>query len=181
MELHDTELRVHEIGLCQTQDIFTSQDNRRLECLYACLQAAKSWIDVFFSIPPSQYVGFSTSTYVNLVHCFVCIYRLSTFDHPEWDRGLVGENVDVSLFLQTTERNFLLVKKAAGLDVNGSEDMDTFSIMAAKTRVIKMWWEAMNVPAVDSMEVAAGEELCDFPMDFLDDDWLIDLLGSWNE
>jgi hypothetical protein len=177
MELYDAELRIHEIGLSQAPDIFSGQYNRRLECLCACLNAAKSWVEVFLSIPPAQYVGFSTSTYVNLMRCVVCIYRLATFEHPEWDRGLVQENLDVSLFMETMERNFSQVKEAAGLDLNGSEDMDTFSMVAARTRGIKMWWDATTAPSMGSLDVASGAEIGDFPMEFLDDEWLRDVLG----
>ncbi|KAE9370271.1 hypothetical protein N431DRAFT_559479 [Stipitochalara longipes BDJ] len=181
MELYDTELRIHEIGLSQSPDIFNDQDNRRLECLYACLNAAKGWVDVFLSIPLAQYVGFSTPTYVNLIHWFVSVYRLSTFEHPEWDRGFVRENLDLSLVLETTERNFLQVKEVAGLDQNGSEDLDTFSIMASKTRVIKMWWEATTMSTLNSLSEAPSDRMDDIPMDFLDDNWLRDVLGPWNE
>lgn len=176
MEFYNTELRIHEIALSQAPDIFSGQDNRRLECLYACLNAAKSWIDVFLSIPPVQYVDFSTSTYVNLIHCFVSIYRLMTFEHPEWDRGLVREHLDASSFAEQTERNFSQVKEDASLDLDGSEDMDIFSIMAAKARVIKMWMESVTVPIISS-----GDGMGDFPVGFLEDDWLRDVLGPWND
>jgi hypothetical protein len=119
MEIYDTEMRIHEIALSQAPDIFSGQENRRLECLYACLNAAKSWVDVFLSIPPVQYVGFSASTYVNLIHCFVSIYRLLTFEHPEWDVGVVRQNLDVSSFAEQTERNFSQVKLDSNSAHNG--------------------------------------------------------------
>jgi hypothetical protein len=175
MELYNTELSIHEIGLSQAPDIFSGQYNRQLECLCACLNATKSWVDVFLSILPAQYVGFSASIYLNLIHCFVGIYRLSTFEHPEWDRGLVRENLDVSLFLEKAEGNFSQVKEAAGLDLDGSEDIDTFNIMASKTRVIKMWWEATNPSTMGSLGIASGDEMGEFPMECLDDNWLRDV------
>jgi len=181
MELYDTELRIHEVGLSQSPDVFCGQDNLRLECLYACFNAAKGWVDVFLSIPPVQYVGFSTPTYVSLMHWFVSVYRLSTFEHPEWDRGFVRQNLDLSSALETTERNFLQVKEVAGLDPNGSDDLDTFSIMASKARVIRMWWEATAGSTSNSVGEAPSEGMNDIPMDFLDDSWLRDVLGPWNE
>lgn len=181
MELYNTELSIHEIGLSQAPDIFSGQDNRRLECLCTCLNAAKSWFDVFLSIPPAQYVGFSVSIYQNLFHCFMALYRLSTFDLPEWDRGLVRETLDASLLLETAERNLAQVKEVTGLDLDGSEDLDIFSILASKTRVIKMWWEATNVSTMSSLGIASGDEMGNFPVDFLDDDWLRDVLGPWNK
>jgi hypothetical protein len=73
------------------------------------------------------------------------------------------------------------VKEAAGLDFNGSDDMDTFSIMAAKTRSIRVWWEALTIPALGSEVTVSGDEIDDFSMDILGDDWLRDVIGSWNE
>jgi hypothetical protein len=181
MELYNTELSIYEIGLSQAPDIFSGQYNRRLECLCACLNATKSWVDIFLGILPAQYVGFSALIYSNMVRCFISIYRLSTFEHPEWDRGLVRENLDVSLFLDKAEKNFTQVKEAAGLDLCGSEDIDSFNIMASKIRVIKMLWDATTVSTMASNGVAPSDEMGDFPMEFLEDDWLRDLLGPWNE
>jgi hypothetical protein len=172
MEIFYTDLRIHEIGLSQEPDLFNGQNNRRFECLYACLNAAKSWIEVFLSTPPAEYVGFSTSIYVNLIHCFTSIYRLSNFDHPEWDRGIVRESLDVSSFSEMIVSNFSQVKEAAGLDPGGSEELDIFSIMAAKARVIKMWLDPADVPTINS-----GNEMGEFPIDILDEDWFRDVLG----
>jgi hypothetical protein len=180
MELYIAELSIHEIGLSQAPYNFSSQYNQRLECLCACLNAAKSGVDIFLSILPAQYVGFSASIYSNLARCFIGIYRLSTFEHPEWDQGLVRENLDVSLFLEEAEKNFTQVKEAAGLDLGGSEDIDVFNIMASKFRTVKMFWDATTVSTMAPLSIAPSDGMGDFPMEFLDDDWLRDLLGPWS-
>ena len=112
-----------------------------------------------------------------MIRSFIGIYRLSTFEHPEWDRGLVRENLDVSSFLEEAEKNFTQVKEAAGLDVGGSEDNDSFNIMASKIRIIKMSWDATTVSTMAPLGIAPSDEMGDFSMEFLDDDWLRDLLG----
>jgi hypothetical protein len=179
MELYDTSLRIHEIALSQTPDIFGANTNQRLESLYACLDAASSGVLVFLTIPPAEYIGMPTTAFAQIVHLFVSIYRLATFEDPAWDRRLVQETVDVSMFLETTERNLLQVKEAAGLDKDGSEDADIFSVFAVRVRVFKTWWAATNVnPAAGTLE---GEEMADLNMDLLDDEWLRDMLGPWNE
>ncbi|KAK9257993.1 hypothetical protein V1519DRAFT_455882, partial [Lipomyces tetrasporus] len=180
MELYNTELNIHEIGLLQAPNSLRGQHNWLLECLFAYLNATKSWIDIFLSILPAQYVGFSAAIYTNMAHCFIGIYRLSTFEHPEWDRGLVRENLDVSLFLEQVEKNFAQVKEAAGLDLGGSEDIDSFNNFASRIKIIKMWWNARTVSTMAPHDTASGDVMGDFPMEFLDDDWLRDLLGPWN-
>ena len=175
MELHDTSLRIHEIALSHTPDIFSADSNQRLKSLYACLNAASSWVLIFLTIPPAQYVGLPTTTFAQFVHLFVSIYHLATFEDPSWDRRLVQETVDVAMFLETTERNLLQVKEAAGLDRDGSDDVDIFSVFAARVRVFKMWWAATNFDAAAG--TLEGEEMVDLNMEFLDDEWLRDMLG----
>ncbi len=109
--------------------------------------------------------------------CFMAIYRLSIFEHPEWDRRFAQETLDVSLFLTEAEKNFTQVKEAAGLDLGGSEGVDTFSIMASKFRVIKTAWDGINLSTAASLGMVPSDGLGDFPMDFTDDDWLRDLLA----
>jgi hypothetical protein len=178
MELHDTSLRIHEIALSHTPDIFSADSNQRLKSLYACLNAASSWVLIFLTIQPAQYVGLPTTTFAQFVHLFVSIYRLATFEDTSWDRRLVQETLDVSMFLETTERNLLLVKEAAGLVGDSSEEVDIFGVFAARVRVFKMWWASTNI------DTAAGtlerEEMLDLNIEFLDDEWLRDVLRPWN-
>lgn len=88
------------------------------------------------------------------------------------------ETLDVSMFLETTERSLLLVKEEAGLDRDGSDDVDIFSVFAARVRVFKMWWAAIKFDAAAG--TLEGEGMVCSNMDFLDDEWMRDLLGSWN-
>lgn len=88
------------------------------------------------------------------------------------------EALDVSMFLETTERNLLQVKEAACLDRNGSGDLDIFSVFAARVRVFKMWWEATNVD--DAANSRETEEMANSNLEFLDDEWLRDMLGPFH-
>ncbi|KAL8735780.1 MAG: hypothetical protein Q9166_000644 [cf. Caloplaca sp. 2 TL-2023] len=166
LEIHITDLGMHEIGFSQAQDLFTEQSNQRFECLFASLQAIKSWIDVFLSIPPAQYVGFSACIYAMMARCLIDLWRLSTCEHPEWDHGLVRESLDVSSVFEQTERNFSQVKEAAGLDRWGSQDGDFFGIMASMLKSMKVSWDALNTSAEFATPML--DELGDFPMELLD-------------
>ena len=179
MEIHDTTLQIHEISLSHSSEMFGPNSNQRIESLYACLNTASSWVSIFLAIQPAQYVGLPTSTFAQFVHLFVTIYRLATFEDPSWDRQLVRETIDVTNFLEVTERNFLLVKDAAGLDKNGSDDVDIFSIFAVRIKAFKKWWAGTNLDS--SAGTLEGEETADLNMEFLDEEWLKDMLGSWNE
>lgn len=178
MEVYDTTLCIHEIALSHSPDIFGADSNQRLKSLYACLNAVSSWVPMFLSILPAEYVGLPTTTFAQFVHLFVTIYRLATFEDPSWDRQLMKEALDVSMFLETTERNLLQVKEAACLDRNGSGDLDIFSVFAARVRVFKMWWEATNVD--DAANSRETEEMANSNLEFLDDEWLRDMLGPFH-
>ncbi len=179
MELYTTQLSIYEIGVSQTPDIFKDQQNGRIECLWSSMNAVKSWIDIFLSIIPAEYIGFSILVYSNIAHCFVGLYQLSIFEHPEWDRALFREHLNISSILDHCEKNFSRVKEEAGLDISGSEVMDSFSSMGSRIRAFKLSWGASNSSTVGP---SSQDELYDFPMpDFSDQDWLRDLLGPWNE
>ena len=144
LKIYITDLRVHVVGSSLAQDLFTGQSNRRFECLSGCLQAIKCWIDIFFSIPLAQYVGYSACIYAMMARCPIDLWRLSTCEHPEWDNGLVRETLIVSSVFEQTERNFSQVKDAAGLDRGGSQDCEFFSIMALRLRSIKDSWDVLG-------------------------------------
>ncbi|KAK9342228.1 hypothetical protein V1522DRAFT_416800 [Lipomyces starkeyi] len=183
MEFYMTEFSIYEVGLSQAPDTFSGLDNRRIECVWLCLNAIKSWIDVFLSITPAQYVGFSSLIYSNMIHCFVGMCRLSMFEHVEWDRALFREHLDVLSILEKTEKNFASVKDEAGLDIGGSEDTDSFSSMASRIRVLKGSWDYTGASTMTSTGMPSNDELDlpDFPMEFSDEDWLRNVLGPWNE
>jgi hypothetical protein len=181
LELYNTELKIYEIGYSQAPFSFKNPSNRRLECLYACLNAAKSWGDTFLSIPPAQYIGFPASIYSSMACCFIGIYRLSTFDHSEWDLGLVRETFDVSLFLEKVENVLTGVTQAAGLDSHGEEDKDFFIGMASRIRTIRLSWNALTNFKMAALDIVPGDEMFGFSIDPLDDEWMRDLLVSWNE
>jgi hypothetical protein len=179
MEFFDITIRIHEIALSHSPDIFSADSNQRVKSLYACLNAANSWAIIFVTIPPAQFVGLPATVFAQFFHLFVSIYRLATFEDPSWDRRLVQETIDVSMLLETMERNLLLVKDAAGLDKDGSQNINIFSVFANRVRVFKMWWAATNVDTATG--ILEGEEMVDVNMEFPDDEWWRDVLEPWNE
>lgn len=89
LHLYSTEVKAHEVAFLKTPPVVNSPGFQRLDCLYACLYATKSWFDLFLSLPPDSYIGFSISIFIQMAHCIIALFRLSTFDDPIWDRSLV--------------------------------------------------------------------------------------------
>ena len=179
MILHSTELSIYEIGLSQAPDIFLGEDNRRIECLWTCLNVSISLMNVFFESTPVDYVGFSQLIYAVLLQCLLVMYRLLTFEHPEWDRALVREHLDLSSILERCESAFSQVKDVADIIPGSSEVIDPFTLMASRVRVVRLSWEATKASMMAPEGTASNDLLFDFPIDFSEEDWL-KVLGSWN-
>ena len=173
---YSAELTVHEIALSKAPIFSSGPDFQRFESLWACLQAAKNWFDLFLKFPPILYIGFSMLTYTELAHCFVAVCRISTFDHPEWDLKLVRDSIDLSAILHQVVTNFVAVKATARLDPDSREDNDVFSATSRRIKAIRDWWDAkITAESVDSGHLNLEETIGD--MDLSDDIWLRDMLG----
>lgn len=170
LELHITELCINEVGLSQASDIFPALTNQRFECLWASLRAMKSWIDVFLTIAPSQYVGFSACTYAQMARCLIGIWRLSTCEYPEWDRKLVTDNIDVSLVLEQAKSNFSRVKEDAGLtgECLQHQHQDFFTIMASRLGSLKASWDTDIGSTTVSPDTLLSFDLGEYATEVLD-------------
>lgn len=179
-----TDLALNEAGLTHAPGTFDGSENLRTECLWNCLNAMKSWIEIYLNIPPAQYLAFSTVMYSNMTRALIGLYRLSMFEHADWDRSVVRDHIDFMSFLDQCERNLVAVKDVAGLDIGGSADTDFFTIMASRVRVIKANWPyaagssttaSLPTPSTDDLDLG------DFSKDFPDEDWLMNILVPWGE
>lgn len=167
--LHATSLTIHEIALDHMPII---SDFPRLDCLYASLDAIKSWFEVFFSIPPTAYVHLPFSIVSQLTHCLLVGYRLSTLEDPAWDTARARTNVDVLLVLDQVIENMAQV---IDQETNG----DILSGIANALRTMRVRWEARlgSELVISNADQALFNGLS---MDFLDnDDWL-NIPLSWN-
>ncbi|KAL2070336.1 hypothetical protein VTL71DRAFT_13362 [Oculimacula yallundae] len=178
LELHAMERSIYEVGLSHDLDIFKGKETRRVECLWACVNATNSWINVFLSIPPADYPGFSALTYSSMTHSFLTAYRLSTFNHVEWDLVLCLENLDVPSFLDEAGGRFGAVKGATNL-IADADEVDPFTDMFNKIQLIRKSWEIKHASLGGALPQFSNDELFDLPMEFSDGDWLGDMLGSY--
>ena len=181
--LYSTELTVNEIALSQVPIITNDSNFEQLNRLYACVESIKSWFEVFFSIPPTDYIGFPFSIFSQLVHCLVTLYRLSTLRDPAWDKNGVREAADLLLILDQVINNMEQGATLAGLDNNDSTEGDVFSRTAKKFRSIRPEWEAklgsadLIVPTIPPPRNANETSLPEaFPVDFADNDWMMEFL-----
>ncbi|KAI0385678.1 putative C6 transcription factor [Hypomontagnella monticulosa] len=109
-QIHYVELSINEAAHTANSDapLLTTtgidgtghvSDFERIECLWRSVTAIKSWLDIFLSLPPSEFRGFSFLLWAQMARCVVILYRLSTLEDPAWDRKAVRNVIDLPLVL----------------------------------------------------------------------------------
>jgi hypothetical protein len=177
---------IHEIGLSSNKSLFDLTPGfQRLESLYACLQATKSWFDLFFSLSPTLYPSLPIQVLAQMSHAIVTSYRIATFEHPDWDLEMARQTVNPSIILNQIVENFSQVKDLASLDCGGNSIGDTFSEVSKRITSVKAWWDSkfgqrqapIGVGFLVFDEVAAMNQ----SMAFWEERWLTgESPGAWN-
>ena len=182
LHLYSTELEttLSPTFLHTNQSLFPERKS-----LIAGFESIKSWFDVFFTITPAAYIGFPFSILSQLLRCSMTLYRLTTLVDPSWDENGVWKTADPLLILDRVINNLEQATILAGLDNSGSLEKDVFSRAAQMFRSLRPGWEAKMGP--DDLSTITIPQNCNdtFPpdaleVDFLDNDWLMDLLPSPN-
>lgn len=110
----------------------------RVECLWQCLQAVKSWLDVFHTVSPAAYVGFPFFYWFQLVRCIVILKHLSTVQHPDWDCQVVFKTVDMIALLEWMAEKAEL----AGNEAGEQSDDNLFNQVSRMLRLSLEWIRA---------------------------------------
>ena len=120
--------------------------------------------------------------FTQMAFCILALYRLTTYDDPAWDRGLVRDTADLSLILGQIIEKCAQVKGVMNLDPGTSEDKDLFSGNARTIKAIKTWWDAKVAAELnDNNNIGLNETLGEMNMDIFDDVWLRDIFGQGGE
>lgn len=163
-----------------------------LDYLYGCLDATKSWFDVFLSIPPGEYIGFPFAVFAQMVQNLATLFQLSTLESPLWDTGNVRRTADILKILDTIVSHMSLVSTINGVD--GGPEADIFSTIAQTYHAVHVGWETrLNTDPIGSSLVDPVPPILDQTLlniqpissDDLplmgDNDWLTDMLNTVNQ
>ena len=173
---------MYEIVCSKEPDLFGLQSNRRVECLYGCINAVKSCINVVRRFTPAQYVGFPFPIYANMSRYFAVLCQIWTIENPKWGQALVRETLDLSSILDEVDANFSRVKDDAGLNSGGLDDIDPYTLFAIRIRKTKGWWDATaGNPSFLEGDEAALLGMADFSMEDIDEDFFRGLFGFSNQ
>ncbi|KPM46071.1 hypothetical protein AK830_g500 [Neonectria ditissima] len=188
-----TEVQVQSVGLFM-QSIPTRQ---RIESMYACLKAVRSWYNIFLSIPHEEVPGSPFSVYVQLSQIQVALYRLTTTEDPAWDKDLVRNTADLLGLLDQTIDMFM--KLDIAYPMKSEEGEETLFVKGARImRNIRTSWEPVisrhlgGIPTPNSQGMANPQQMevadavpaaFNMPdpntMDFGDLTWMTDVFGPW--
>ncbi|KAE9376342.1 hypothetical protein N431DRAFT_289530, partial [Stipitochalara longipes BDJ] len=108
--IHRTNFSINALALSKEPLVSNTTNFTRLDCLSTCLASLKSWFGIFFTIPPSQFLNLSFPYFSQLVNAIVLLHRLSTFEDPAWDRGVVKETIDILVVLERLIGSFKLLQ-----------------------------------------------------------------------
>lgn len=178
---YSAELTVNEIAFSKAPTNTNNSSFEQLEFRFACLNSIKSWFDVFFTIPPSDLVGVSYLSHAQAGHCTVALYRLTQFEDPAWDKGLVRNTADLLLILDEIIDRF----DQASITCSDNSDQNIYNRLGAIFKAVRSWCGTklntdINLPYVPTDQAVGDPTLGTLPLDFLDDAWFTNVLGSWN-
>ncbi|KAL2062789.1 hypothetical protein VTL71DRAFT_5861 [Oculimacula yallundae] len=148
-----------------------------LQCLCTSLSAAKSFIDLLFSMPQSQYLGLPLHFRIQAMRCLVALYRLSIYGDPAWDKQAVRDTVDVIAIFD----RILIDAEQRSAEIENPED----DVMIQVCNVMK-GFRAFCLTKLPRAESSLGDpkppigndsDMLPYFMDLADDAWLQDALG----
>jgi hypothetical protein len=136
----------------------------RIDSLWACLSATKSWFTLFFCldvIPLFQYPQLAMPVFNQLAHCLIVLFRLSTFEYPNWDRKRVRQELNLGETVKLMASRWEEVATAANLNEKGMEgilgpahdpDHGPWAYTRKKLLVVAHFWEMKLASMVQSEE-----------------------------
>ncbi|KAF5026301.1 hypothetical protein F66182_1623 [Fusarium sp. NRRL 66182] len=188
-----TEVQVNSVGLFM-QNIPV---NQRIESMYFCLKAIRSWFDVFFSIPVEKVPGAPFALFIQLSQIQIALYRLTTSEDPAWDKDTVRNTADLLLLLDQVIDFFMRLDSAYKMRTKAGEE--TVFIKGANImRNVRNSWEptlSRHLGATSSTSTNRGvgqsmvatnpvHDSIDMAnvnmMDFGDITWMSDVFGPWD-
>ncbi len=179
---------LYKIGLSKSRALssFSNRDFNRLEFLYACTEAVRSFFDAHLGIPANKYHAMPMHLHMHLTWNMGVLQMLSTFEHPDWNLAWLRDSISLSDVLGKLAGTLSSVKATLNFDPKTSARIDMFSQSSKKMSWIKSFIEKGIIEQGSESRVpeASVGDMFDLPsggefMDFMDDAWMRDLLGPW--
>ena len=133
-----TEIMMWELPLIDLQENKTQPLRSHLEYLYQCIEAIKSFVEVYFSIPINAYLTIPFSVFGQFAHSFIVLAKLASLEADGWD--FKSLQVDFCKIIEDGASNFDSATQSSpdGLQVKN----ENFGKWASRMRWMKQMYEA---------------------------------------
>ncbi|KAK9482625.1 C6 transcription factor [Lipomyces starkeyi] len=111
----------------------------RIECLWQSVKAIKTWLDIFYRIPPAECVGLPFHFWSQAIRCTTMLKYLSILEDPAWDYHAVRNTVNLLSVLDWMPKKLDLASKEAGLQA----DDDLFKLFSKLLSRSREWAETI--------------------------------------
>ncbi|KAK4954362.1 hypothetical protein LTR10_007793 [Elasticomyces elasticus] len=140
MQYLTAEILVWELSLNDLQDNKTAPLRSHLDDLYRCIDAIKRFIDVYFSIPASEYLTLPFSVFGQFAHAFIVQTKLASLEIDGWDLKTLHESLNFLGVIDEAAARFEAVAKSSpdGLELKN----EIFHKWAHRIRWMKTVYEA---------------------------------------
>ncbi|KAL2869700.1 Zn(II)2Cys6 transcription factor domain-containing protein [Aspergillus lucknowensis] len=174
LHLYHAESTIYELSLRKSAATSDPIDLTRLDHLYACLVAVQKRFEVFLSFPVASLESAPATVLLPLAHALITLLRLSTFEYPGWDLGVVRRIADLPSLAQQMSDRFALVPETVGIRNTPGGDPDSFTTTARILLGLKAGWAAR----LQSIQTTAMRPVDVPPLPDIDQHFVDSLLSS---
>lgn len=186
LHYHSAEIHLYEFSIHNASStVYGTHSCHRLDMLYACLVACRSYLDISLALPPDSYFSLPTTIFGQMTFALASVFKLSLLEAPGWDLQHVRQELDVSRLPDRFVGRF--EDASRNIDpkqqINGT---DAFGRCAQRFRQIKRWYD-MKVTAESGPDLsrepmnASRMEAFEFEgqSDFLEEAYWQDIMRGW--
>lgn len=179
--IYHTEIIIYEPALLKPT---TSEDDLGiLDYLYACLHAVKGFFELTLSRSCSDFASFPLTHVIQMAHCFVTLFRLSTLDFPGWDKATVRRTADIVTIAHEVAERWQEIASEMGSEKREFHH-EAFSGIGSMMRKLKAGWAARlglsesNASERGSINEGEGQSDLDALFGSPESAWLLDAFFS---
>src|SRR5438270_11689345 len=99
-------MHYHSLLAYLTETALSIPLSTRQATLHACLTSTHAFFSFMFSIPTVDYYRLTYISWSQMRHALVVLYKLSSFESPDWNPSHVREILDLSIIIQNIVSRF---------------------------------------------------------------------------
>ena len=168
---HIAEMLLYEIGVQDVQATAALPATDRLELLWSCLNATKTFLDIRFAEPISEQPRFICMASFDFVYSLILCLKLMTLNTPGWDLNTVRKHLSFQELVarQASDLKVLAERRSQGRGTAGSALADPFLRLATRLEQFNECLSMELGSAPQASEMTPVETLAQTSQDFVQD------------